>query len=75
MVDSLFLALSLSSEAWEDGLSIGLISLIDFLGVGAAHGTPVLCAAEAGAAMVTGRATEMVDRDAIELANRTPSLQ
>ncbi|CAN0421020.1 unnamed protein product [Ectocarpus sp. 12 AP-2014] len=28
VVDSLFLALSLSSEAFEDGLSIGIVSLI-----------------------------------------------
>ena len=28
VVDSLFLALSLSSETWEDGLSIGIFSLI-----------------------------------------------
>ncbi|CAM9585034.1 unnamed protein product [Ectocarpus sp. 8 AP-2014] len=75
VVDSLFCALSLSMETWEDGVSTGVFSLI-FSVLELLTELPYY-AAEARANMVTDGEealdAEGADRDSLELVNYAPS--
>lgn len=75
VVDSLFFALSLSTETWEDGVSIGVFSLI--FSVLELLTELQYYAAEARANMVTvgeeAVDAEGADRDSLGLVNHAPS--
>lgn len=75
VVDSLFLALSLSSETWDDGVTIGVVSLI--FSVLELLTELQYYAAEARADMVMdGEETtgiDMAERHSVEVANLAPS--
>ncbi|CAN0519177.1 unnamed protein product [Ectocarpus sp. 12 AP-2014] len=75
VVDSLFCALSLSTETWEDGVSTGILSLI--FSVLELLTELQYYAAEARANMVTDGEealdAEGADRDSFELVNHAPS--
>lgn len=76
MVDSLFFALSLSTQTWEDGASIGLVSLV--FSVLELLTELQYYAAEARANMVTNE-EEAVNvqgtySDSLQLINHVPSV-